>query len=108
LQIRIHDDHGLALSCVHASADRNLVAEIARELNESVARITFSLGIEHNRRAIFASVINENHFHRPVKACEQRIKAVEKKRDDRLLIENGDDKGVEGSRFARVGHRLIR
>ena len=37
LQIRVHDDHGVALRAVEAGRDRHLVAEIPRERQDFVA-----------------------------------------------------------------------
>jgi hypothetical protein len=97
LQIGVHDDDGLAGCALHAGRDRDLMAEIARQPHEAVARIRARLGLEHDRARIARAVVDEYDFRRAIEAGEQGVQTMQQHRKNRFLVEDRHDQRINGS-----------
>ena len=65
LEIGVHYDDGFASAHIHTGGDRDLVAEIPRQLDVTIAVIAFRFRLKHNRAAVGATVVDKNGFRRP-------------------------------------------
>ena len=91
LKIGIDDDHAVATSVVDARGDRDLVAEVARELQHSDVSILRREACELFIGAVPAAVVNKDEFvgrslEERQRACRPFVECT----DDRLLVENRD------------------
>src|SRR5688572_13037495 len=91
LQIRIHQNHGIAAGIVERGAKGGLVAEISGQHDDPDARIALDRLFEQLTRAIRTSVVDEHDFVRPaVDAVEDGQQSVEQLGNDFLLVVNRD------------------
>ena len=62
LEVCVHDDHGLAGRRIHASGDGDLMAEVARQLDNLEPRI-LQVGLDHELIAgVPAAIVDQQHF----------------------------------------------
>ncbi len=97
LEIGVHDDDRLARGAVHAGGDRDLVAEIARQLDEAVAAVGARLGLEDDGAGVARSVVDEDRLGGRVERIEEGVEPAQQDRQDGFLVEDGDDQRIDGS-----------
>ena len=66
LQVGVHHDDRAAGGVVEPGGDGDLMAEIARQLDEPIAPIGARLGFDHDRAGIVRSVVDEDRLARRV------------------------------------------
>ena len=87
----------LARGAFHAGGDRDLVAEIARQLDEAVAPVGARLGLEDDRAGVARSVVDEDRLGGRVERVEQGVEPPQQHRQDRFLVVDRHDQGIDGS-----------
>jgi hypothetical protein len=91
LEIGIEDDHRFADGEVDARGQRDLVAEVPRQLHELEARISCS-DLEHELvGAIGAPIVDENRLRLRIEGIHQRSEARGQQLDYSFLVVGGDD-----------------
>jgi hypothetical protein len=83
---------------IEPAGDCDLVAEIARQLDQPVTLVGARLGLDHDCARIGRSVVDDNNLARRVERLEQGVEAPQQDRDDGLLVEDGHDEGINISR----------
>ena len=96
LQIGVHDDDRAAGGAIESGGDRDLMTEIARQLDEPVAPVVASLALDHDRARVLRSVVDDDHLARRVERIEQGVEAPEQNRDDGLFVVDRHDEGIGG------------
>jgi hypothetical protein len=99
LQVGVHDDDGVALGAVDARRDGGLVAEVARERQDLVARLARGELLEHGQRLILRAVVDEDDL--PAGADlgqlgQEITQAPIELGDDELLVEHRDHERKDG------------
>ncbi len=94
LEIGVHDDDRAAGSAIESGGDRDLMAEIARELDEPIATVGPRLALDHDRARVARSVVDDNHLAGRVERVQESVEALEQNRHDRLLVEDRHDEGI--------------
>ena len=70
LQIRVYDHHGITIGVGQASADRGLMAKVARQKYCLNARVALGKVGGHVRRAVFAAVVDDDNLQAEIPVAE--------------------------------------
>jgi hypothetical protein len=97
LQVGVHDDDRAAHGVLHARGDRDLVAEIARQLDEAITLVGAGLGFEDNRPGVAGPIIDEDHLGGRVERVEQRIQPPQQNRQNGFLVVDRQDQRIDGA-----------
>ncbi len=90
---------------VQAGGGGDLLAEIAREINDRDVRVAVAQALHDLQRAIVAAVIDENQFPWLAQALHHRGGARVQQRKVPLLVKGGNHDGEYGQSAAGPGHR---
>ncbi len=109
LQVGIHHDDRIAHRGIHSSRDGDLVAKVPRQPDVAVARVVLGLGLEDDRAAVDAAIIDQDGLRgRVEQIVEQSVDAPHEHRQDRLFVVNRDDEAIPNIAVGVHGHRWAR
>src|SRR4029453_11814453 len=109
LEVRVHHDDGIPRRKVETGRDRGLVPEVPRELEHLEARVS-SRRLDHAREAVVSTaVVYENDLRLAIELLQEEPHSLEQRRQDLLLVEDGDYQRVlrwrRGPRSPAIGRR---
>ncbi len=99
LKIRIHHHDRFSLGPVGTGSDRDLVAEVARQRYQFVARFLLHQFLEQSGRGISRAVIDENDFPGFAQVVQEFAQAAIEFGNRPFLVEDGDDDRQGRTRF---------
>jgi hypothetical protein len=91
LQVRIDDDHGIAVGIVQSSSKGGLMAEVARQQHGLDPRVVFGKVRDYLGRTVRAAIINKNDLQTKIPVPQHLDEPLIGQRDDILFIEAGND-----------------
>jgi hypothetical protein len=91
LQIGVDDHHGIAVGVVEAGAHRDFLAEVARQVDEGDARVSFPQRHEQRPCAVAAAVVDIDDFGAGAERIEHRSEPTVELRQYGLLVVDRDD-----------------
>ena len=95
LQVRVDDDDRIAPGHVHAGGDGDLVAEVARKVDELQARVRLAERAQDGQGAVPAPIVDKYDFIVHGHAVQHAAQALCRLRDDLLFIVYGYDDGKQ-------------
>src|SRR4029450_13272690 len=95
LQIRIDDDDGVALGVIEPRRQRDLLAEVAAEIDDRDSGIRILQAMEDIQGIVRAAVVDIEHLEIDHDRIEYGAKPLMKRRQDLPLVVSGNNDGKE-------------